>query len=40
MSDVTAIENLVKKHAQLKSEIGKVIVGQHDAINHVILSIF
>jgi len=39
MSDVTAIENLVKKHAQLKSEIAKVIVGQHEAINHVLLSI-
>ncbi len=39
MSDVTAIENLVKKHAQLKSEIAKVIVGQHDAIDHVLLSI-
>ncbi len=39
MSDVTAIENLVKKHAQLKSEIAKVIVGQNEAINHVLLSI-
>ena len=39
MSDVTAIENLVKKHAQLKAEIAKVIVGQHDAIDHVLLSI-
>ncbi len=39
MSDVAAIENLVKKHAQLKSEIAKVIVGQHDAIDHVLLSV-
>ena len=39
MSDVAAIENLVKKHAQLKSEIAKVIVGQHDAIEHVLLSV-
>lgn len=39
MSDVAAIENLVKKHAQLKAEIAKVIVGQHDAIDHVLLSI-
>ncbi len=39
MSDVTAIENLVKKHTQLKSEIAKVIVGQHEAIEHVLLSI-
>ncbi len=39
MSDVTAIEHLVKKHAQLKSEIAKVIVGQHQAIDHVLISI-
>ncbi|NNC70385.1 MAG: AAA family ATPase, partial [Flavobacteriaceae bacterium] len=39
MSDVAAIENLVKKHAELKAEIAKVIVGQHDAIDHVLLSI-
>ena len=39
MSDVAAIENLVKKHAQLKAEIAKVIVGQHEAIDHVLLSV-
>lgn len=39
MSDVAAIENLVRKHAQLKAEIAKVIVGQHEAIDHVLLSI-
>jgi len=39
MSDVTAIENLVKKHAQLKTEIAKVIVGQDEAIDKVLLSI-
>ncbi len=39
MSDVAAIENLVKKHTELKAEIAKVIVGQHDAIDHVLLSI-
>ncbi len=39
MSDVAAIENLVKKHKELKAEIAKVIVGQHDAIDHVLLSI-
>ncbi len=39
MSDVAAIERLVKKHAQLKSEIAKVIVGQNDAIDQVLLSI-
>ena len=39
MSDVAAIERLVKKHAQLKSEIAKVIVGQNEAIDQVLLSI-
>ncbi len=39
MSDVVGIENLVKKHAQLKSEIAKIIVGQHEAIDYVLLSI-
>ena len=39
MSDVAAIENLVKKHAQLKAEIAKVIVGQNEAIEYVLLSI-
>jgi len=39
MSDVAAIENLVKKHKELKAEIAKVIVGQHNAIDHVLLSI-
>lgn len=40
MSDVAKIEKLVKSYHQLKDEISKVIVGQHDAINHVLLSIF
>ena len=40
MSDVTAIDNLVKKAALLKTEIAKVIVGQHDAVNYVLLSVF
>ncbi len=39
MSDVVGIENLVKKHAQLKSEIAKIIVGQNEAIDYVLLSI-
>ena len=39
MSDVTAIETLVKKQVDLKTEIAKVIVGQHEAIDHVLLSI-
>ena len=40
MSDVTAIDNLVKRTAQLKAEISKVIVGQDAAVNFVLLSIF
>ena len=40
MSDVTAIENFVKKHKALKQEIAKVIVGQEDVINQILISIF
>ncbi len=39
MSDVNTIKNLVNSYNLLKQEISKVIVGQHDAINHVLLSI-
>ena len=39
MSDVTAIKNLVSSYDTLKKEIAKVIIGQEDAINHVIISI-
>jgi MoxR-like ATPase len=40
MSDVAAIDNLVKRTVALKAEIAKVIVGQNDAVDFVILSIF
>ena len=40
MSDVAAIELLVDKTKQLKKEISKVIVGQNDAVNFVLLSVF
>ncbi len=40
MSDVAAIENLVKTHAKLKLEIGKVIVGQEAVIDEILLAIF
>lgn len=40
MSDVTAIENLVQKHKALKSEIAKVIVGQNEVIDQILLSIY
>jgi len=40
MSDVVAIDNLVTKFQALKSEIGKVIVGQEQAVDYVLLSVF
>jgi MoxR-like ATPase len=40
MSDVAAIDNLVVKFQSLKSEIGKVIVGQEQAVDYVLLSVF
>ncbi len=40
MSDVTAINNLVKKHLALKQEIAKVIIGQKDVIDLILLSIY
>ncbi len=39
MSDVTAIKKLVESHQLLKQEIAKIIVGQHDAVDHVLLSV-
>ncbi|MBO0324265.1 MoxR family ATPase [Muricauda sp. CAU 1633] len=40
MSDVTAVENLVKKHEALKKEIAKAIVGQEKVIEQILLSIY
>ena len=40
MSDVAAVESLVEKHSKLKQEISKVIVGQEEVINQILLSIF
>lgn len=40
MSDVAAIEKLVQKQKQLKSEIAKVIIGQHKVVDEIVLSIF
>lgn len=40
MSDVAAIEQLVKKYKQLQFEIAKVIVGQDEVINQILISIF
>ncbi|TLP76767.1 AAA family ATPase [Maribacter sp. ACAM166] len=40
MSDVAAIERLVEKHVALKKEIAKIIVGQEDVIEQILLSIY
>ena len=40
MSDVAAVNNLVAKYATLKSEIGKVIIGQDEAVKFTLLSVF
>lgn len=39
-SDIEGAKALVEKYDALRSEIGKVIVGQHDIIHNTILSIF
>ncbi|KGL63004.1 AAA family ATPase [Polaribacter sp. Hel1_85] len=39
MSDVKAVKDLVKKYNALKAEIGKVIIGQQEAVNFTLLSI-
>ncbi len=40
MSDVKAVEQLVLKYKQLKSEIAKVIIGQDEVVNQILISIF
>lgn len=40
MSDVAAVETLVKKHKQLKQEIARVIVGQEEVVDQILISIF
>ncbi|GAB5475115.1 MAG: MoxR family ATPase [Maribacter sp.] len=40
MSDVTAVQNLVSKHQELKREIAKIIVGQEAVIEQILLSIY
>ncbi len=40
MSDVAAIENLVQKRNELKKEISKIIVGQDEVVDQILLSIF
>ena len=40
MSDVAAIQNLVQKKEELKKEIAKIIIGQDDVVEQILLSIF
>jgi MoxR-like ATPase len=40
MSDVAAIHNLVQKRNDLKAEIAKIIVGQDDVVDQILLCIF
>jgi len=40
MSDVKSVNELVAQFNSLKSEIGKVIIGQNDAVDFTLLSIF
>ncbi len=40
MSDVAAIEQFVKRYKDLKTEIAKVIVGQDEVVNQILISIF
>jgi len=40
MSDVAAVEQLVLKYKALKNEIAKVIIGQDEVVNQILISIF
>lgn len=40
MSDVAAVEQFVKKYKALKIEVAKVIVGQDEVVNQILISIF
>lgn len=39
-SDVEAVQDLVKSYKKLRSEIGKVIIGQDEVVKDVLISIF
>lgn len=39
-SDVEAVEHFVQQYKKLNDEIGKVIVGQHEVIDQVLISVF
>ncbi|MCV6628387.1 MAG: AAA family ATPase [Flavobacteriaceae bacterium] len=40
MSDVAAIDALVNKHRELREEIAKIIVGQDEVVDQILLSIY
>jgi MoxR-like ATPase len=40
MSDVAAVKQFVEKYKDLKQEIAKVIVGQDDVVNQILISVF
>lgn len=40
MGDVAAIEQFVKQYKNLKNEIAKVIIGQDEVVNQILISIF
>ncbi|WP_142783213.1 AAA family ATPase [Changchengzhania lutea] len=40
MSDVAAVEQFVNRYKDLRTEIAKVIIGQDDVVNQILISIF
>ena len=40
MSDVTAVKQFLEKYKELKKEIAKVIIGQDDVVNQILISVF
>ena len=40
MSDAKAIDALVTRYQDLKKEIGRVIIGQHEVVDQIVISIF
>ncbi len=40
MSDVAAVKQFVEKYKELKKEIAKVIIGQDEVVNQILISIF
>jgi len=40
MTDVEAVDNFARRSQELKDEIGKVIIGQRDIVDKVLISIF